>query len=431
MLSTPKSITPDDLQPTKLQAVLVHGIRLWVYHVPAFVHGTANMVISTIHRTLQEIPAEKRADKLYLQLDGASNNKCKAVLAYCCWLVNQKVFKQIKISFLIVGHTHEDCDQCFSVISRRLKANPAYTVSDLKREVLSAFKKESWDGNQFLPASIVVHWRDHEQNWDVSSWLLPHVDPSFSNFRYTANCFQVAHYMDGVVRLHYKKYASHAYWKPVLWDEQGDACLHPPGHPKAGNPIQDTSKIVIMSSYPSSSSFPMWEAADRSWLLERSLAERNTVLTGPKFQFLIPRPLWSEYVRQWNEWYHHARCAIDGLVGGTRPESDMDWHLPPLEDMLLASVQVAESESSFSQAAISSGLGEAITFTGHTLARERKKREGRVYNRTAKAIQDGSLLALKKVISVHELKCSTAFSCEYRMKVSNGTQHLVWRYLCG
>ena len=35
-------------------------------------------------------------------------------MGYLCHLVEEKVFDKIKLSFLMVGHTHEDVDQMFS-----------------------------------------------------------------------------------------------------------------------------------------------------------------------------------------------------------------------------------------------------------------------------------------------------------------------------
>ena len=36
------------------------------------------------------------------------------ILGLLCLLVEKGIFKKIKLSFLMVGHTHEDIDQCFS-----------------------------------------------------------------------------------------------------------------------------------------------------------------------------------------------------------------------------------------------------------------------------------------------------------------------------
>jgi hypothetical protein len=62
---------------------------------------------------------------LHLQFDNCSHeNKNKYMLAYCHWLVFNQVFRSITISFLLVGHTHEDIDQMFSTFVIGMKYNP-------------------------------------------------------------------------------------------------------------------------------------------------------------------------------------------------------------------------------------------------------------------------------------------------------------------
>jgi hypothetical protein len=62
---------------------------------------------------------------LHLQFDNCScEKKNKYMLAYCHWLVFNKVFRSITISFLPVGHTHEDIDQMFSTFVIGMKYNP-------------------------------------------------------------------------------------------------------------------------------------------------------------------------------------------------------------------------------------------------------------------------------------------------------------------
>ena len=58
---------------------------------------------------------------LYIQADNASDNKCWAMIAFLAMLVFYDYTADIYLSFLLVGHTHEDIDQMFSVISRFFK----------------------------------------------------------------------------------------------------------------------------------------------------------------------------------------------------------------------------------------------------------------------------------------------------------------------
>ena len=66
--------------------------------------------------------------------------------------INSLIF-QVHISFLFVGHTHEDVDSCFSRISQKLKKNDAETIPALKK---------------FLP-----NVNELDNMLDIKTWLLP------------------------------------------------------------------------------------------------------------------------------------------------------------------------------------------------------------------------------------------------------------------
>jgi hypothetical protein len=78
-----------------------------------------NFTCEVLYRVLRAEQEErgKLPDKLYLQFDNCiRENKNTMVFAYCCWLVERGIFKQVFISFLPVGHTHFDCDALASRI---------------------------------------------------------------------------------------------------------------------------------------------------------------------------------------------------------------------------------------------------------------------------------------------------------------------------
>ena len=59
------------------------------------------------------------------------------MFALCAILVGLGYFAEMYLSFLLVGHTHEDIDQRFSVISRTLKRQDI----DSLQESLELIKK--------------------------------------------------------------------------------------------------------------------------------------------------------------------------------------------------------------------------------------------------------------------------------------------------
>jgi len=95
--------------------------RVFVYdsmeHIP---HGPG-MTIDGLQRTLKTLECENNGflpDILFLQLDNCyRENKNAYLFAYLANLIERKVFKQIYVSYLPVGHTH-DVDQVNSRLSK-------------------------------------------------------------------------------------------------------------------------------------------------------------------------------------------------------------------------------------------------------------------------------------------------------------------------
>src|SRR5450759_689618 len=105
---------------------------------------------------------------LYLQLDNTSReNKNNLLFTYLHMLVVKKVFRKIKVGFLIVGHTHDQIDQMFSRFSVRLAKCKAFTYEALCTIIKDSYKPvpdinlltETFDFRRFAfsDPSIVVH----------------------------------------------------------------------------------------------------------------------------------------------------------------------------------------------------------------------------------------------------------------------------------
>lgn len=122
---------------------------LYLFRYLPHVSGGANAVITCIWLAIVSLIKLRRFPKdqtLFLQVDGASDNINQTMLRFACWLCQKKICKtvcgaarrmhfetdgtlnnlcgrpihplQVVISRLPVGHTHEDIDQKFSVISQ-------------------------------------------------------------------------------------------------------------------------------------------------------------------------------------------------------------------------------------------------------------------------------------------------------------------------
>ncbi len=60
------------------------------------------------------------------------DTKNQHLLAFLSLLMVRDVFEEVKLGFLVVGHTHEDLDECFGYLSRKLREENNYILIDLK-----------------------------------------------------------------------------------------------------------------------------------------------------------------------------------------------------------------------------------------------------------------------------------------------------------
>ena len=113
---------------------LLHGKSRCSASIPP---GSANGVPQPILGR----PAVPLPKKLFLQLDNsAKDNKNRYVMAFCSLLTARRVFKEVTVGFLIVGHTHEDIDAHFSYLSKLLKMKNTYVLADLMKAFMDSQK---------------------------------------------------------------------------------------------------------------------------------------------------------------------------------------------------------------------------------------------------------------------------------------------------
>ena len=128
---------------THLMIDIVHGRGCHVYITPeARVASDPNLTIECLQRTLKRIEAQDGylPPVLYLQLDNCwRENKNSYVIAYLAWLVERKVFKKIFLSFLPVGHTHNEADQCASCLSIGCRNHDIKCLEDLQRVIKKSY----------------------------------------------------------------------------------------------------------------------------------------------------------------------------------------------------------------------------------------------------------------------------------------------------
>jgi hypothetical protein len=156
--------------PTHVMGVLMHGYRPHAYtYYENFKHGT-NVTIEAIYRSLSyrlnlmgSLPA-----LLYLQLDNTVK-QCKSqfMMGFLAYLVLTGVFKHVVVSFLPVGHTHEDIDQLFSRIAIYLMCHDALSVEGLHECIRQSYQTKTGQ-------------RCHTSHWDrvtnFSDWIQEYLE---------------------------------------------------------------------------------------------------------------------------------------------------------------------------------------------------------------------------------------------------------------
>ncbi len=86
-------------------------------------------------RTLDPIVCLKLLPKkLLLQMDNCvKDNKHQHLLKFLSLLTTRDVFEEVKLGFLVVGHTHGDIDGCFGYLSKKLRKENNYILTYLMR----------------------------------------------------------------------------------------------------------------------------------------------------------------------------------------------------------------------------------------------------------------------------------------------------------
>jgi hypothetical protein len=83
------------------------------------------------------IPARRLPPILHIQLDNCwKDNKSKYVFCFWSMLVAKGIFEEVFVSFLLVGHMHEDIDATFGRWSMKLRENDYPTVPSLMKSFM-------------------------------------------------------------------------------------------------------------------------------------------------------------------------------------------------------------------------------------------------------------------------------------------------------
>lgn len=126
-----------------LQGVLEHGRRLVFYRTFHNLPSNANLVMHVFLCHLEHWHREKGRfpDKVYLQIDGGPENANKYLLALCQLLTSLRLVKELVVTRLPVGHTHEDIDAKFAKLWVAFRNRSVSTPQEYKSVILQTFKQ--------------------------------------------------------------------------------------------------------------------------------------------------------------------------------------------------------------------------------------------------------------------------------------------------
>lgn len=199
----------------------------FLYVVNDSVKGDANLNIEGLRGTLNALTSMPRT--LYIQADNASDNKCWTMIAFLAMLVFHGYVADVYLSFLIVGHTHEDIDQLFSVISRFFKRlGSVLTPQRFMAEISAAVTDKKNRPCSSERIDCVLNWSAHLRPHLVKPLPrgLQHAllstgdpndpeEPSVDEVR-SPHTFWIHRRPDGKVVMHYKEFCSDELWLPPL-----------------------------------------------------------------------------------------------------------------------------------------------------------------------------------------------------------------------
>lgn len=188
-----------------LVGVIVHGIGVYgFFDLFEYSHSTnltLSVLLSVIYMLRESLP-----DVLYLQMDNcARENKNRYLLAFMAYLVEKGVFRKIKVSFLMVGHTHEDIDQVFSKFSHWLCKHAAMTLEKL----MEGFEKCYTPAPTSIRTSTV---------FNITEWLIPHLNTIKNHSK--PHIFKIAKDDNGRARIFWKEWST-----DKTWNATGDYLL--------------------------------------------------------------------------------------------------------------------------------------------------------------------------------------------------------------
>ena len=333
--------------------VLVHGRpnHTFLYVVNDTIKGNANLNIEGLRLTLAKLYADTpMPHTLYVQGDNASDNKCWAVILFLAMLVFYEYIGEAFLSFLLVGHTHEDIDQLFSVISRYFKslgqiASPAefdaaakHAMRNLQADVSHIEAVLEWD-KALLPCMVKPRPQGIQHaslpTGAAAAAAAPSTEMQAGPSTAAASevrephTFWIHRRSDGTVVLHYKERSTHAVWlppvdpaaEPLVTSEDGIVLFaSPPPDPMVNPPVcapfagPAGAQKVPTRTVDSSDEDEAPEPRD-----PMKFSKEQVYSAVSKLRDKFPSFLTEQHIDDWNQWRAATPEQLDQVTAANNP----------------------------------------------------------------------------------------------------------------
>jgi hypothetical protein len=207
-----------------LVGVHFHGLGTYFYPLDSTIACGSRQTCHALSDALAHVATSAYRDSelpktLFLQLDNCgSDNKNRFFFGFLSSLVANGTFDTIVCSFLIVGHTHEDIDQIFSVITSYMKGKVYLTFADFDETLRNAYHSSSPTETDNNRAGNNVYVRRTKTIGDYAGWVEPHLDDKFEGHSRPL-CFVFQAQQMGTTRscvLKYRSFSVSDVWYPLI-----------------------------------------------------------------------------------------------------------------------------------------------------------------------------------------------------------------------
>ena len=142
----------------------------------------ANCVISMLHDYLERYTTANQEILLHAN-NAVGRNKNNAMIHYCAWRILTGRSLNIKLSFMIAGHTKFSPDRFFGLIKKTYCNTSVYTMYDMERIVINS----TTGGQNIALPTVDVRSGERNVNWyNWSDYLnnIFHAIPSILNYHH-------------------------------------------------------------------------------------------------------------------------------------------------------------------------------------------------------------------------------------------------------